>query len=159
MSMVPPNDIPCGFVPIEQGGTFISHVGGLHWHRHAEHSEVCLLLRPQHLNPNGTAHGGLLLTILDILLGATVESYLGAIEGRHPATIQLSCSMLAPAHNGELVFGEAAVDNSTRTVTFVSGRLHSNSKTVLTASAVFRNGLPGGRETGPGKDPSVEHTG
>lgn len=26
---------------------------------------------------NGTAHGGFLMTVLDITLGATVESYLG----------------------------------------------------------------------------------
>lgn len=53
-----------------------------------------------------------------------------------------SCSMLAPARGGEPLFGEATVDHSTRTVTFVSARLHSEGRTVLTASAVFRNPRP-----------------
>lgn len=133
------SDVPDGFIPLGQESSFLGHVGGLTWKRSSDRTDTCVLLAPHHLNPNGTAHGGLLLTVLDITLGATVESYLGIHPERHPATLQLSCSMLAPAHGGELLFGEAAVDRSTRTVTFVSARLHSGGQTVLTASAVFRN--------------------
>ncbi|MCO5973054.1 PaaI family thioesterase [Actinoallomurus soli] len=131
--------IPEDYVPIDQGGTFLGHVGGLTWRRGPDRTDTCVLLAPHHLNPNGTAHGGLLLTLLDITLGATVESFLGVDAERHPVTLQLSCSMLAPARGGELLFGEATVDRATRTVTFVSARLHSRGQTVLTASAVFRN--------------------
>lgn len=131
--------VPEGFVPLGQEGTFLGHVGGLTWRRRADRTDVCVLLEPHHLNPNGTAHGGFLLTVLDITLGATVESYLGVDADRHPVTLQLSASMLAAAKGGKLLFGEAAVDRSTRTVTFVTARLHSAGDTVLTASAVFRN--------------------
>lgn len=131
-----------GFVPMGQDGTFLGHVGGLTWRRGEDRTDVCVEVAPQHLNPNGTAHGGFLLTVLDITLGATVESYLGVAADRHPVTLQLSCSMLAPARGGALLFGEASVDRSTRTVTFVSARLHSDGQTVLTASAVFRNPSP-----------------
>jgi acyl-coenzyme A thioesterase PaaI-like protein len=133
------NRIPEGYVPIGQEDTFLGHVGGLTWRRGHDRTDTCVLLAPHHLNPNGTAHGGLLLTLLDITLGATVESFLGVTADRHPVTLQLSCSMLAPAHGGELLFGEAAVDRATGTVTFVSARLHRRGQTVLTASAVFRN--------------------
>ena len=130
---------PDGFVPLGQESTFLGHVGGLTWRRETDRTDTCVLLQPHHLNPNGTAHGGLLLTLLDITLGATVESFLGVDPDRHPVTLQLSCSMLAPARGGELLYGEAKVDRSTRTVTFVSARLHTQGQTVLTASAVFRN--------------------
>lgn len=133
------NGVPEGFVPLDQEGTFLCHVGGLLWRRGTDRTDLCVSLAPHHLNPNGTAHGGFLMTVLDITLGATVESFLGADPDRHPVTLQLSCSMLAPARGGELLFGEATVDQSTRTVTFVSARLHSEGRTVLTASAVFRN--------------------
>jgi acyl-coenzyme A thioesterase PaaI-like protein len=133
------NGIPDGFVPLGQEGTFLDHVGGLTWRRGSDRTDICVSLAPHHLNPNGTAHGGFLMTVLDITLGATVESFLGVNPHRHPATLQLSCSMLAPARAGALLFGEAKVDQSTRTVTFVSARLHSEGHTVLTASAVFRN--------------------
>ncbi|MBN9102410.1 MAG: PaaI family thioesterase [Pseudonocardia sp.] len=130
---------PDGFVPLGQEGTFLGHVGGLTWRRLADRTDVRVLLEPHHLNPNRTAHGGFLLTVLDITLGATVESYLGVEADRHPVTLQLSASMMAAAKGGEVLFGEARVDRSTRTVTFVSARLHSGGETVLTASAVFRN--------------------
>ncbi|URN01058.1 PaaI family thioesterase [Actinomadura madurae] len=133
------NGVPEGFVPLGQEGTFLDHVGGLMWRRGTDRTDVCVSPAPHHLNPNGTAHGGFLMTVLDITLGATVESYLGVNPDRHPVTLQLSCSMMAPAHGGELLFGEATVDQSTRTVTFASARLHSQGRTVLTASAVFRN--------------------
>lgn len=107
--------------------------------RGSDRTDVCVSPAPHHLNPNGTAHGGFLMTVLDITLGATVESFLGVDPGRHPVTLQLSCSMLAPARGGELLFAEATVDQSTRTVTFVSARLHSEGRAVVTASAVFRN--------------------
>jgi acyl-coenzyme A thioesterase PaaI-like protein len=132
-----------GYVPIEQGGTYLDHVGGLMWRRLADRTHTCALLEPRHLNPNGTAHGGMLMTLLDITLGATVESYLGCVgSGRHPITIQLSCSMMAPAPAGSLVFGTAEVERSTRSMSFVTGRLISAENLLLSASAVFRNPPP-----------------
>lgn len=128
-----------GYESMGQETTFLGHVGGLMWRRLADHTDTCVLLKPHHLNPNGTAHGGLFLTLLDITLGATVESYLGVSADRHPNTVQLSCSMMGAARGGQWLFGEAKVDASTRTMTFVTGRLHSEERTLLTASAVFRN--------------------
>ncbi|WP_157017872.1 hypothetical protein [Cryptosporangium arvum] len=43
-----------------------------------------------------SAHGGFLLTVLDITLDATVESLLGIDSDRRPVTLRPSCSMLAP---------------------------------------------------------------
>jgi uncharacterized protein (TIGR00369 family) len=131
--------IPEGFEPIGQDDTFIGHVGGLHWRRHADATETCLVLAKQHTNPIGTAHGGLMMTLLDITLGATAQSHIGHSGEGHPATIQLSASLIAAAREGELLQGEARVDAATRTMSFVSGRLHVDGRTVMTGSAVFRN--------------------
>jgi uncharacterized protein (TIGR00369 family) len=136
-------DTPDGFEPLGQDGTFLDHVGGLLWRRLPDRTDTCVLVQAHHANPNGTAHGGLLMTLLDITLGATAESFLGIrADGRHPATIQLSCSFLQAAATGHWLFGEARVERATRTLTFVSGRLHTGGETVLTASAVFRNPSP-----------------
>jgi acyl-coenzyme A thioesterase PaaI-like protein len=132
-----------GFLPLNQAGTFLDHVGGMMWRRLPDRTDTCLILEPRHLNPNGTAHGGLLMTLLDITLGATVESYLQCVgSDRHPITIQLSCSMMSPALRDSVVFGEAEVEQSTRVVSFVKGQLVSAGRTLLTASAVFRNPPP-----------------
>jgi uncharacterized protein (TIGR00369 family) len=132
-----------GYVPMDQGGTYLDHVGGLMWRRLPDRTDTCVTLEPRHLNPNGTAHGGMLMTLLDITLGATVESFLGCVgSGRHPITIQLSCSMMSPAMPASTVFGTAEVQQATRTVTFVAGKLVSDGKTLLSATAVFRNPPP-----------------
>ncbi len=131
--------IPDGFEPIGQADSFIGHVGGLHWRRLADSTQTCLVLERKHTNPIGTAHGGLLMTMLDITLGATAQSRLGHTGEGHPATIQLSTSLMAAAREGELLQGEAQVDAATRTMSFVSGRLHVGGRTVITGSAVFRN--------------------
>jgi uncharacterized protein (TIGR00369 family) len=131
-----------GFVPVAQEGTFIGHIGGLHWKRLADRVETRLFLERKHTNPIGTAHGGLLMTMLDITLGATAQAFIGHHGEGHPATIQVSCSLIAAAREGELLCGEASVDSATRTMSFVSGRLHVAGKTILTGSAVFRNPPP-----------------
>ena len=131
--------IPEGFEPIGQDETFIGHVGGLHWRRLADRTETCIVLAKRHTNPIGTAHGGLLTTMLDITLGATAQSAIGHTGTGHPATIQLSANLIAAAHEGELLQGEARADAVTRTMSFVSGRLHVGGRTVITGSAVFRN--------------------
>lgn len=131
--------IPAGYEPIDQPGTFLNHVSGLHWRREAERTFTCVELAEHHLNPNGTAHGGLLMTLVDITLGSTVERAFGTEDKRHPITVQVSCSLMNAARGGALLFGEAWIDHRTRTMSFASGRLHSEGRTVLTATGVFRN--------------------
>jgi len=131
--------IPEGFRPIPEQDTFIGHVGGFYWRPLDDRMETCVVLARQHANPIGIAHGGLLMTLLDITLGATAQLFIKHRGEGHPATIQLSCSLIAPAREGEVLQGEARVDQATRTMSFVSGRLHVAGRTVMTGSAVFRN--------------------
>ncbi len=131
--------IPEGFEPVREDDTFLGHVGGLYWRRLDDHTDTCIVLAKRHTNPIGTAHGGLLATMLDITLGATAQAHIGHTGTGHPATIQLSINLIGPAREGELLLGEARVDAATRTMSFVSGRLHVGGRTVVTGSAVFRN--------------------
>lgn len=132
------------FEPIGQEASFLGHVGGIESRRMADGVELRLKLASHHLNPNGTVHGGVILTLFDITLGLTVEQSLqGALDG-HPITVQLSTSMIGAASAGETLIGTAQVDASTRTTSFVSGRIRCGSRVIATASAVFRNPKPAG---------------
>jgi uncharacterized protein (TIGR00369 family) len=131
--------IPAGFEPVSQPETFIDTVAGIHWAQRPKSVETCLIVAKHHTNPIGTAHGGVILTLLDLTLGATAQAYLGHDGPGHPATIQLSTTFISGAREGDVVMGEARVDSATRTMSFVSGRLHVDGKTIATASAVFRN--------------------
>lgn len=131
-----------GYQAIDQGGTFLDHLGGIELNKTAESASIRMTVRPSHVNPNGTAHGGVILTLLDFSLGAEVERHLGdGLEG-HPITIQLSTSMIGAARLGETIHSTSRVTASTRTMTFVSGELVSGDRVVATASAVFRNPRP-----------------
>lgn len=127
------------FSGIGQEGTFLGHVGGIEESRGAEGSVIRVTVRPEHVNPNGTAHGGLILTLLDFTLGAEVESSLGEGLAGHPITIQLSTSMIGAAALGETLTGTARVRSRTKTMSFVDGEILCGERIIATATAVFRN--------------------
>jgi acyl-CoA thioesterase len=130
---------PGEFEDVGQESSFLGHIGGLRRRLLGDRAETCLRIEPHHLNPNGTVHGGVLMTLLDITLGMTVEAYLKSQGGRHPITVQLNCNLIAAASEGQLVVGHAQVDGSSRTMTWASGRLVCEGQTLTTGTAVFRN--------------------
>ena len=125
------------FVSFGQEDTFIGLVGPLYFRNLGNRTETKLVLERRHLNPSGSAHGGLLMTMMDITLGSTAGAAIG-FGGVYP-TIQLSCSFIAGAFINEELRGEAEVQRMGRTIAFVSGRLRVDDRIVMTGSAVFRN--------------------
>jgi acyl-coenzyme A thioesterase PaaI-like protein len=83
------------------------------------------------------AHGGLLMTLIDLTLARSAGRYLG--HDYVVATVQLSCNLMSTAREGEEIYGEAQVERATRLFTFVSGRLRAGERTLMMATGVFRN--------------------
>ncbi len=141
-------EVPAGFERLKQDG-FLGHLAGIWIRRHDTGLDTCLLVLPHHLNPNGTVHGGVLLSLLDYTLGGTTEQVLTLSNGddandaeaspRHPITISLTTQFTGGARLGLPLFGRAWVQRRTRSITFVAGELTSGDLTVATASAVFKN--------------------
>ena len=129
------------FVSFGQLDTFIGLVGPIYYRVLSDRTETKLLLERRHVNPMGSAHGGLLMTVMDITLGSTAGASVG-FGGVYP-TVQLSCSFLAAAMMGEELRGEAEVQRMTKTLAFVSGRLMVDDRVIMIASSVFRNPPPG----------------
>ena len=129
------------FVSFGQLDTFIGLVGPIYYRVLSDRTETKLLLERRHVNPMGSAHGGLLMTMMDITLGSTAGASVG-FGGVYP-TVQLSCSFLAAAMMGEELRGEAEVQRMTKTLAFVSGRLMVDDRVIMIASSVFRNPPPG----------------
>lgn len=133
------------FESVGQDTSFLGHVRGINRRRIGDSVETSLRVEKHHLNPNGTIHGGVLLTLLDITLGMNVEAVLNNQSGHHPITVQLNSNLIAAAREGEVISGEARVDGSSRTMSWASGRLHCDGRTLMTGSAVFRNPPPADR--------------
>ncbi len=129
--------IPDGFTLRDEGRSYIVHIGPI-YHRLLEKGvQLGVRLQKHQLNPMGTTHGGLLMSLMDVTLGATAARVLGH-EGAM-ATVQLSCNMLAAAGAGDWIHSEGAVDKTTRTLSFVSGRILAGDRVLLTATGIFRN--------------------
>lgn len=136
------NDSDNGHAVLHEDGTFVDHVGPIRVRADAQGATLRLTVERQHTNPNGGTHGGVLVTLLDLVQGLAVQGALSAsgqaLSG-HPTTIQLGCSFIAGARLGEVLEGSARVDRATRTVSFVSGQLRVGDRLVATGTAVFRN--------------------
>jgi acyl-coenzyme A thioesterase PaaI-like protein len=87
----------------------------------------------RHVNGLNVAHGGMLLTFADIVLGTAVFR-----EIKTPAvTVRLVSDFVSPAQIGDWVEGRAVIDQRTRSLVFASGALTVGRRTVLTTSGVF----------------------
>ncbi|MDO5628350.1 MAG: PaaI family thioesterase [Mobilicoccus sp.] len=66
-----------------------------------------LTVGAEHLNKNGTLHGGVMATILDTAMGDAVRSHLG--EDEETATVSMTITYLAPAKEGDELRASAEI--------------------------------------------------
>lgn len=125
-----------------EDGTFIDHVGPVRIRTAGAEAQLELAIERQHCNPNGGTHGGILLTLLDLVQGLSVKSALtkpNEVLSGHPTTVQINCNFISAGRVGETLQGRAEVERLTRTLSFTAGRLFVGDRLVATATAVFRN--------------------
>ena len=60
-----------------------------------------LVVDDRHLNRGGTVHGGLLATLVDVAMGATVFS--GSEDDERPVTVEMKVNYLEAGDRGSLV--------------------------------------------------------
>ena len=88
------------------------------------------------LNPNGTLHGGLLNTTIDIVM-SVLSRYLA--KKRVMVTVQLSTNFLRPIQRGETFLVHAAADHAGRRSVVLHAQVTAagSTKPAATATAVF----------------------
>lgn len=91
-------------------------------------------VRNEHLNGSGFTHGGLLMTVVDAILGSTVAHRVGHMC----TTISLNCDFISAAKEGERIEGRASITRQTRSVVFVGGQLCVQDRTLMTASGIWK---------------------
>jgi len=130
------------FQVLYEDGTFIDHIGPVLIRTGGSEAHLQVAIARQHANPNGGSHGGMLLTLLDLVQGLSVKSALtstGGVLSGHPITVQIGCNFISAARIGETLQGRAVVERVTRTMSFTAGRLFVGDRLIATATAVFRN--------------------
>jgi uncharacterized protein (TIGR00369 family) len=125
---------PDGFVAFKRRGPFTEYNGPF-FHRPSETlTEHAFFVLPRHCNSLGIAHGGMLASFIDGMLGNAVSSGVKATA----VTIHLSLDYLSMARSGEWVQGEARLTRRTRDVAFAEARAFVGAKDVVRATAIFK---------------------
>ena len=133
--------IPEGFRQLPVGDDFVNLIGPL-WYKVArdegggEKLRLGLPLEPRHGNPMGWAHGGLLVTVADMVMGAG-SGHATGIRWPHP-TVSLSTEFVRGAKLGQWLEGTARVARRTLNFCFCSCDLVCGGEIVLVATGVFK---------------------
>jgi len=118
------------------GPGFNDHVGPVRLARVGETEwRAALLLDDRHVNAGGVTHGGVLLTLADIAMGAaTYEA-----GPHHPcATIELSSRFLAAAKPGQTLLAEVRQLRRVRELSFMECEIRAGGRQVLAAGGIWK---------------------
>ena len=130
---------PPGFEPLFRTSPFLETIGPVFYRRDPDGTFVVgLRILPKHANARGGAHGGLLMTVLDIALG-----YRAALTETPPAnliTASLTADFIGGAKVGDWVEAHVEVQKVGGRLAFASAFLVVNGERFTRASAVFARG-------------------
>ena len=114
---------------------FLDLVGPIYASLSEGRIEVGMHPEDRHKNPGGIIHGGLLMTMVDNLMGATIHTVLGP---RPTATVSLNCDFLSATRPGEWLSGSGEITRHTRSMVFIRGLLKADDRPVMSAAGVFK---------------------
>ena len=89
---------------------------------------------PQHLNPNGVLHGGVIFSLADNGMGAALTSLLE--EGEQCASIAVNIAFLRAVTAGTLICDTRTVQKG-RTVAFLESEIRNGEQVVARAQGTF----------------------
>lgn len=133
----------------QEANTFLGSITTV-WRRDLDGSpSLGIFCEKQHDNGWGNLHGGILMTLADVGLGAVVgrlrnrDRQPGEAPVRSP-TIQLDVSFIGAVRMGEFVYTRAEALRLTRSLTFMRGTLLVGDAVVASAQGVFKAMSPAG---------------
>ncbi len=130
-----PTEIPEGFAPAPIKNPFSDLIGPVLYRPFEDGIHIGLRAEKRHLNPGGVVHGGLLMMLVDDLMGATVYTGLG---NEPKATVSLNSDFLSAAHEDDWIEGVGEITRRTQTLIFVRAQLQVGDRAVLSAQGVWK---------------------
>jgi acyl-CoA thioesterase len=93
-----------------------------------------LTVRPEHMNPHGIVHGGVVYTLVDFAMGGALTSVLE--PGERCATVEVKINYLAPAVSGDLR-AEACLVSRSRRLAVLEARVYAEARLLALATGSF----------------------
>lgn len=115
-------DVPAGFNRIDlPANAFMSANGPVYVKMEGEALVLGLYVEDRHCSSIGLCHGGMLMTLADLILtiGVNVQAKLS----RFLPTVSVTCDFLGPAPKGSWLEARVSVLRTTRNLAFASGLL------------------------------------
>ena len=145
---------PPGFEPLFRSSPFLDTVGPFFYRKEPDGGFILgVRILPKHANARGSAHGGLLLTLIDVALG-----YRAALSEKPPApliTASVCADFVGAPKVGDSVEAHVDVQKVGGRLAFANAFLVVDGERLVRASAVFARGvgpLPSpGADAGPGQ--------
>jgi uncharacterized protein (TIGR00369 family) len=135
-------DIPADFEPFTGAGPYFSALGTLYRRRTADgRSVVGLHVTARHANHMGVAHGGMLATLADGVLGLNLVDhprYNGPL-----VTVNLNTDYMSSAQLGEWLEAEVEFRRFGGRLAFADCLIRAGERLVLRATAVFATAAVG----------------
>lgn len=127
-------DIPQGFIINERRGPFTNHNGPFYIKKDSDRWTHGAFILDRHCNAANIAHGGMLMSFADGVLGHTVYSK----TKRAGVTIKFNSEFLSAAREGELLEGYGEVSHVRGDYVYCNTMLKVSTRNVLSVTSIFK---------------------
>ena len=129
--------MPNGFSPVQTEG-FGGFAGPVMGGKDTEGPLFLFDIAPQHLNGDQRLHGGMMMSLMAIVMGEVAQNTAAAKEeGAKARPLSLNCDFVNAGEPGDRVEGRALITRATRSVLFMSGTLTVGGRVLMTATGVY----------------------
>ncbi len=128
---------PAGFIVMRMpANPFIDGIGPLYGRLDGERFVLGIRVEKRHCNPGGTCHGGMIMTLSDMLLlmGSNIE---GRVN-RYFTTVNVTCDFIAPAPLGSWIEGRMQVLRVARSLVFSQGLFTVGETIIARANGILK---------------------
>lgn len=126
--------LPEGYVPFHRSGPFLDLVGPLYERLEGDSLLLGLRVEDRHCNRRGFVHGGLLVTLADLVLGYNLVRRGGNGGG---ITVNLTTDFAGSARPGDWLEARADVQKATGSVAFANCYICVGERRIVRASGIF----------------------
>ena len=130
------DSIPDGFEPFPDNDGFAGYVGPLYWAVREGHGYLGFRLDERHINPAGICHGGMMMTVMDMVIGFNVQLRLD--RQVFAPSVQCSYDFLQPGQVGDWLEGTTDFVHLTRRTAFANGYLVGSDGPVMRCNGIAK---------------------
>jgi uncharacterized protein (TIGR00369 family) len=125
-----------GYTIYDPHDPFESKAGPFWWSRLEDGSDHFVVLAAEHhCNTQGIVHGGLMMTMIDLVLVAIAK----AEPKDRFVTVSLNSEFISSGRKGDLIEAHGTLTRRGRSLAFAQGKVTSGGRILLTASAVLKS--------------------